>query len=230
MPCKFQVVELTLCYQSMVFACLQTLSLSTSFKLILFCGLLFLMGLCDNCDSIERWSLLPSIPGGHVSPFRFWNVYISKQTDFFIDVPTWNEEWKAFETLLFQFCVHFIEMCNCHRWTFISARLPFTGAPPFLIWYASCNRKGFENLMFPLWSALLGGSFVILDVGPCSLFSLFFWVLWLLYGLQGFINVWLNWLKNSNTIVWKLTVARYTQLLHWTLCCFRRVFSINGCL
>jgi hypothetical protein len=37
---------------------------------------------------------------------------------------------------------------------------------------------GFGNLMFPLWSALLGASFVFLDVGPsilfCSFFSPFF--------------------------------------------------------
>jgi hypothetical protein len=27
---------------------------------------------------------------------------------FFIDVRTWREEWKALESFLFQFCVHFI--------------------------------------------------------------------------------------------------------------------------
>ncbi len=44
--------------------------------------------------------------------------------------------------------------------------------------------------MFPFWLGLLGGSFVFLDVGPSILFlifSLFYWVLWFIYGCQGFI-------------------------------------------
>jgi hypothetical protein len=43
--------------------------------------------------------------------------------------------------------------------------------------------------MFPLWLALLGGSFVFLDMGPSVLFFVFpyFWVLWLIYGWQGSI-------------------------------------------
>jgi hypothetical protein len=36
------------------------------------------------------------------------DVYISRWTNFFIDVPTWHGEWKALEALLFQFCAHFI--------------------------------------------------------------------------------------------------------------------------
>jgi hypothetical protein len=41
--------------------------------------------------------------------------------------------------------------------------------------------------MFPLWFALLGGSFVFFEVGPSILFLVFplFWVLWLIY--RGFI-------------------------------------------
>jgi hypothetical protein len=39
------VVKLTLCYQSMVFACSHMLSLLTLLELISFCGLLFLVGL-----------------------------------------------------------------------------------------------------------------------------------------------------------------------------------------
>ncbi len=35
--------------------------------------------------------------------------------------------------------------------------------------------------MFPLWSALLDGSFVVLDVGPCSLFSHFLGALVILW-------------------------------------------------
>jgi hypothetical protein len=44
--------------------------------------------------------------------------------------------------------------------------------------------------MFPLWFALLGGSFVFLDVGPSILFLVFplFWVLWFIYDWQGFIE------------------------------------------
>jgi hypothetical protein len=49
----------------------------------------------------------------------------------------------------------------------------------------------FKNymLIFPLWWALLGGSFVFLDVGPSILFLVFplFWVLWFLIHWQGFI-------------------------------------------
>jgi hypothetical protein len=46
-------------------------------------------------------------------------------------------------------------------------------------------------MLFPLWFAFLGGSFLFLDVGPSILFLVFplflFWVLWLIYGWQGFI-------------------------------------------
>jgi hypothetical protein len=43
--------------------------------------------------------------------------------------------------------------------------------------------------MFPLWFALLGGSFVIFYVGPCILFLVFplFGVLWFSFDWQGFI-------------------------------------------
>jgi len=59
---------------------------------------------------------------------------------------------------------------------------------PFLIRYASCDKRGFGSLMFPLWFALIGDSFVFLDMGPSILF-LVFQVLWLIYGWQGFINI-----------------------------------------
>jgi hypothetical protein len=58
--------------------------------------------------------------------------------------------------------------------------------------YASHDKSGFGNLMFSLWFAVLGGSFVFLDMmGPFILFivfSLFFWVLWFIYDWQGFIS------------------------------------------
>jgi len=73
--------------------------------------------------------------------------------------------------------------------TFYKKRI--LGLPPsfFLIWCAYCDWKGFGNLMFPLWFALLGGSFVFLDMGPSNLFLVFlpFWVLWFIYDWQGFI-------------------------------------------
>ncbi len=61
---------------------------------------------------------------------------------------------------------------------------------PFLIWYASPGRRGLGNLMFPLWFVFLGGSFVFLDVDPSNFFLVFpfFWVLWFIYGWQGFIK------------------------------------------
>jgi hypothetical protein len=48
------------------------------------------------------------------------------------------------------------------------------------------NRRGFGNLIFPLWFALIGGSFVFLDVSPSNLFLVFplfffFWMLWFIY-------------------------------------------------
>jgi len=43
-----------------------------------------------------------------------------------------------------------------------------------------CPLRWFGNLMFPLWFALLGGSFVFLDMGASILFLVFthFRVLW----------------------------------------------------
>jgi len=40
-------------------------------------------------------------------------------------------------------------------------RPPSRGSSPFLIWYASCNRREFRNLMFPLWFTLLGGFYCL---------------------------------------------------------------------
>jgi hypothetical protein len=45
----------------------------------------------------------------------------------------------------------YFEMCYCSRWGSFYARCPFKRSSPFLIWYVSCDKKGFENLMFPLW-------------------------------------------------------------------------------
>jgi hypothetical protein len=45
--------------------------------------------------------------------------------------------------------------------------------------------------MFPLWFALFGGSFVLLDMGPFHFVPCFalLGVLWLIYGRQGFITL-----------------------------------------
>ncbi len=70
-------------------------------------------------------------------------------------------------------------------------RRPFKWSSHFLIWYASHDWRGFGNLMFfSLWFALLGGSFVYLDVGPSTLFLVFtlFWVLWFIFDWKGFIS------------------------------------------
>ncbi len=69
---------------------------------------------------------------------------------------------------------------------------------------------GLANLMFPLWFALLGGSFVFLVVAsPSILFLVFplFWVLWFIYGWQGYIIFLLEQPKTPNKIR-KLTPAR----------------------
>ncbi len=55
-------------------------------------------------------------------------------------------------------------------------RSPFRRSSPFLIWYASCDKRGFGNFKYPpcgLWFGLLGGSFVFLDMGPSILFLVF---------------------------------------------------------
>ncbi len=44
------------------------------------------------------------------------------------------------------------------------------GSPFFLFDMFFAKGEGFMNLIFPLWFALLGGSFVFLDMGPSILF------------------------------------------------------------
>jgi hypothetical protein len=53
------------------------------------------------------------------------------------------------------------------------------------------NRRGFGNLIFPLWFVLIGGSFVFLNavLSFCSLCSLSFWTLWFIYDWHGTINI-----------------------------------------
>jgi len=150
---------------------------------------------------------------------------------FFIDVPTWCEQWRELEVLLFQFRTHFITReCqwhyNVHMISILkhfaigkgSSRLAVLSkrSYPFPIWYAYCKRRGFKNLMFPLWFTLLGGSFVFLDMGPSILFLVFplLWVLWFIYKWQGFIISWaLFWSQNR----WELTNWHHGALLEPTL-------------
>jgi len=67
------VVKLTLCYQLMVSAHSQMLSLSTT--LIGFTGCYFSWGCGDSCGSGKGWSLLRLVPNEHVFPSScggFW--------------------------------------------------------------------------------------------------------------------------------------------------------------
>jgi hypothetical protein len=118
-----------------------------------------------------------------------------------------NLFWEALDVFLMFSC------CLLHKkWVLFLIS-------PFLIWYASSDRKGFGNLMFPCGCALLGVSF---DVGPSILFFVFppfLWVLLFNYDWQGFIiilvclfyrrNIWLQyhhmgqslWLPNWNNFI-----------------------------
>jgi hypothetical protein len=60
-------------------------------------------------------------------------------------------------------------------------------------------RGGEWKLQVPLQFALLGGSFVFLDVGPSILFLIFplFRVLWIIYNWQSFITLVLSGLGYS---------------------------------
>ncbi len=68
----------------------------------------------------------------------------------------------------------------------------FSKGPP-LSYYVSHNKRGFGNLMFPLWFALLGGgTFVFLGVSPSILFLVFpFW--------GALINLWLARFHQTNS-------------------------------
>jgi hypothetical protein len=71
----------------------------------------FSWGYGDSCNSSEGWSLSRLIFSRHDFPSSyggFSDVYSSKWTSFFIDVPTWCEEQKPLEALFFQFCTHYI--------------------------------------------------------------------------------------------------------------------------
>jgi hypothetical protein len=82
--------------------------------------------------------------------------------------------------------------------------------------------RGFRNLMFPLWLALLGDSFVFLDVGPSILFLVFplLGVLWFIYDSQGFIVLTTN-LHMEHTPIWSDYFAKpvigFVWYSWWTL-------------
>jgi hypothetical protein len=66
------------------------------------------------------------------------------------------------------------------------------------------TEGGFGNLMFPLWFALLGSSFVFLVVASPSILFLVFsllWVLWFIYGLHSYIIFLLEQPKTPNKIM-----------------------------
>ncbi len=136
-----------------------------------------------------------------------------------VNVLTWRGERCTLKALLSQFCAHFIHR-EC-QWCYILFKVIFSlkcivivdesfsilgvlsrGSFPFLIWYASCHKRGFRNLVFPMWFILLGGSFVFFWMWVlllCSLYSppLFFLVLWFSYDWQGFIT------PGERRVLWK---------------------------
>ncbi len=93
-----------------------------------------------------------------------------------------------------------------------------------LIWYASGNRRGFGNLMFPLWFTLIRGSFVFLDMGPFNLFLVsppLFWGalvdLWLATFQQifDFWGYWLWILRIALRSARGLSCFKYPPTLIW---------------
>jgi len=67
----------------------------------------------------------------------------------------------------------------------------FSKGPPFS-YYVAHDKRGFGNLMFPLWFALLGGRFFSLGVSPSILFLVFpFWGAW--------IDLWLARFEQTNS-------------------------------
>lgn len=81
---------------------------------------------------------------------------------------------------------------------------------------ATLEQSGFGNLMFLLWSTLLGGSFVFLDTSPSILFLVFSFccpfflllvLLWLFYDWQGFMTSW-AFLTQTFCMWWSLSSFR----------------------
>ncbi len=116
--CNFCVVESTLCYWSMVFACRQTLLSLIPFKLIWFHEF-FSHGVATTIMTQMKNGLFITINFRwtwfffyillHPSKCKgFFNVYTNRQIGFFIHVPTWHGERKAWEVFFYQFYAHFI--------------------------------------------------------------------------------------------------------------------------
>ncbi len=91
-----------------------------------------------------------------------------------------------------------VNILVCHdSCSYVSRQILWSST--FLIWYASCNKRGFRNLMFPLWFTLVSSSFVFLDVGLFNLFLVSPPFLGALVDLwlarfQRFFDFWVYWL------------------------------------
>jgi hypothetical protein len=76
LPCNFHSIKLTLCYQSMVFACWQMLSLPTSLKLNWFHKQCFPWGCYDSHASSKEQFLSKSVSNGHVFPSNYKSFHV----------------------------------------------------------------------------------------------------------------------------------------------------------
>ncbi len=142
-----------------------------------------------------------------------------------VNVLTWCGERCTLKALFSQFCwmsvvLHFLKVIFSLKCIVIvdgsSSMLRVLSRGPSLslfdIWYASCHKRGFRNLVFPMWFVLLGGSFVFLNVGPSTLFlvfPLFFWVLWFIYDWQGFIT------PGESRVLWKTRFWKEKKTWHY---------------
>ncbi len=133
LPYNFRVVKSTFCYQLMVFAQWQMLSLLTSLELIWFHKLIFLVGLRQQLRRKQRIILSRLIPNKHVSPFSCGGLQMF--------ILASDMERRALEALLFQFCAHFIGGRG------VSARLgTFQELLPFPYLICFLQQEGVQEL------------------------------------------------------------------------------------
>jgi len=122
--------------------------------------------------------------------------------------------------------------------TFINVLVYEKYSLPFLFLYASRDRRGFGNLMFLLWFALLGGFFLSSSMWVlpfCSLYSPFFFFGALVYlWLAGshhqhlLFHIHFGWNWNPNNYVqidwigcdYHLSkINSYYKMIIWFFCC-----------
>ncbi len=84
-----------------------------------------------------------------------------------------EDEWRQWIKLACASQLYF-EMWCWSRWEFVEARCPFKRSSPFLTWYASCDRRGAQELDIPLAICLLRWFICLLGCGgPFILFLVF---------------------------------------------------------